>query len=161
MHRGHMAPPQMLRRCALEAERKHILTQDVYRRGSATSHTLSALAEIAPSAIADGELESAGRWPLGPLKGLWMTEAEAEVSDRERLWMEAWRNTDRSICESVLATDCFVLTSARGTLMDRAQWLDGAMGPFTCHEFRWEEMRPRSVAPDVVVVHARTYQRQK
>lgn len=88
-----------------------------------------------------------------------MSDADgAAVAERERLWMEAWRKKDRLACESVLGDD-FVLTSARGSLMNREQWLEGAMGPFKCDEFRWEELHTRLVAPEVIVVNARTYQR--
>lgn len=87
-----------------------------------------------------------------------LDEDGAAVAERERLWMEAWRTKDLSTCESVLGDD-FVLTSARGSVMNRMQWLEGAMGPFKCDEFRWQELRPRPVAPDVIVVNARAYQR--
>jgi hypothetical protein len=85
------------------------------------------------------------------------TASDEEVAELERRWMDAWRRRERATCASLLADD-FLLTSSRGVLMDKAQWLDGAMGLFKCDEFRWEELRARGVTDDVTIVHARTYQ---
>lgn len=71
--------------------------------------------------------------------------------------MEAWRLKDRAACDRLLADD-FLLTSARGMLMPKPQWLDGAMRPFVCEEFSWEEILVRPFG-EVAIVHARTRQR--
>jgi ketosteroid isomerase-like protein len=86
-----------------------------------------------------------------------MPNAETELPDLERAWMEAWRLKDRATCDRLLAED-FLLTSARGVLMPKSQWLDGAMGPFVCEAFAWEEILVRSFG-EVAIVHARARQR--
>ena len=86
-----------------------------------------------------------------------MPDAETELPDLERAWMEAWRLKDRATCDRLLGED-FLLTSARGVLMPKSQWLDGAMGPFICEAFAWEEILVRSFG-EVAIVHARARQR--
>jgi ketosteroid isomerase-like protein len=86
-----------------------------------------------------------------------MRDAERDLPDLERAWMEAWRLKDRATCDGLIADD-FLLTSARGVLMPKSQWLDGAMGPFVCETFEWEEIRVRAIG-DVGIVHARARQR--
>jgi hypothetical protein len=84
-------------------------------------------------------------------------DAEKELPALEREWMEAWRLKDRATCERILGHD-FLLTSARGLLMSKSQWLDGAMGPFVCESLEWDEIRVRPFG-DVAIVHARARQR--
>jgi hypothetical protein len=84
-------------------------------------------------------------------------EREIEIKALEQKWMDAWRLRNRTACEEVLGSD-FVLTSARGILMDREQWLSAAMGPFECREFEWQDLRVRMVAEHVAVVHGRERQ---
>jgi len=74
----------------------------------------------------------------------------------ERAWMDAWIAGDRETCARILADD-FVLTSARGMLMTKDQWLD-AIASIVGESFRWEEIRVRLFG-DVAVVHSRTTQR--
>lgn len=85
---------------------------------------------------------------------------DVDVAAREREWMEAWCRKDRETCERLLGDD-FLLTSARGVLMSKADWLAGAMGPFVCDAFHWEEIQVRPLTADVAVVHARTTQRAR
>ena len=85
------------------------------------------------------------------------SDAETKIPALERLWMDAWKNRDRTVCERILADD-FLLTSARGVLMPKDEWLDAAMGPFSCEEFEWEEIRVRPFG-DVAIVHAKARQR--
>ena len=81
---------------------------------------------------------------------------ESEIAALERQWMEAWLRRDRPTCDRILADD-FVLTSARGTLMSKAEWLDGAMGHIVGQSFDWDELRVRLFG-EVAIVHARTRQ---
>ena len=91
------------------------------------------------------------------MPGNGMRDAERDLPDLERAWMEAWRLKDLATCEGLLADD-FLLTSARGVLMSKSQWLEGATGPFVCETFEWEEIRVRPFG-DVGLVHARARQR--
>lgn len=84
-----------------------------------------------------------------------MTDPEQDVPRLERIWMEAWRQNDRAACADVLGDD-FLLTSARGILMTKSQWL-AALDAFKCSAFSWEEMRVRPFG-DVALVHARAKQ---
>jgi hypothetical protein len=83
---------------------------------------------------------------------------EAEIVSLERTWMDAWCRRDRRTCDQILAPD-FLLTSARGVLMSKDQWLENAMGPFVCDAFEWQELRVRALAPEVALVHGRALQR--
>jgi hypothetical protein len=71
--------------------------------------------------------------------------------------MEAWRLKDQKTCERILADD-FLLTSARGSLMTKAEWLEGARSTFACDEFVWEELLVRSYG-SVAVVNGRARQK--
>ena len=102
--------------------------------------------------------------PLGDGEGMMpnnafvhVPDAEKDLPPLERAWMEAWRLKDRATCEKILADD-FVITSARGFLASKSEWLDAAMGPFICEAFEWEEVRVRPFER-VAIVHARTRQR--
>jgi len=85
-----------------------------------------------------------------------MDAAETALPALEAQWMQAWLDKDRATCEAILADD-FLLTSARGMLLDKSAWLDGAMGPIRGTSFAWDEVRVRSFG-DVAIVHARTRQ---
>jgi ketosteroid isomerase-like protein len=82
--------------------------------------------------------------------------AEAEIPLLEQSWMDAWVVKDRATCERILADD-FLLTSARGALMSKSEWLAGAMGPFVCSSIKWEQIQVRPFG-DVAVVHGRSRQ---
>ena len=82
--------------------------------------------------------------------------AETEISLLEQSWMAAWVTKDRATCQRILADD-FLLTSARGALMSKSEWLAGAMGPFVCTDFHWEQIQVRRFG-DVAVVHGRSKQ---
>ncbi len=69
---------------------------------------------------------------------------ETEIAGLEHQWMDGWRLKDRETCDRILADD-FLLTSARGMLMSKTEWLSNAMGPFVCEHFE----RPRRVAKNV------------
>lgn len=85
-----------------------------------------------------------------------ISDAETKLPALERSWMDAWQKKDRATCERILGDD-FLLTSARGILMSKKEWLDAAMGPFVCDDFAWEEIKVRSFG-DVAIVHARARQ---
>src|SRR5687768_13710216 len=86
-----------------------------------------------------------------------MRDAESELPNLERAWMEAWRVKDIATCDILLAHD-FLLTSARGVLMSKSQWLEGATGPFVCEAFEWEDIHVRPFG-DMAIVHSRARQR--
>lgn len=81
---------------------------------------------------------------------------EAEIAALEREWMDAWLKRDRETCDRLLGDD-FILTSARGALMSKQEWLAGAMGPFVGVSFDWEDVQVRLFG-HVAIVHARTRQ---
>ena len=81
---------------------------------------------------------------------------ETEIPLLEQSWMDAWIAKDRPTCERILADD-FLLTSARGALMSKSEWLAGAMGPFVCSSFKWEQIQVRPFG-DVAIVHGRSTQ---
>jgi len=89
-----------------------------------------------------------------------MSEAqeEAELVESEHAWMDAWRRRDQVTCDRLLAPD-FLLTSARGVLVPKAQWLENAMGTVVCEAFEWQELQVRRLAPEVALVHGRALQR--
>lgn len=82
--------------------------------------------------------------------------AETEVPLLERAWMTAWVERDRAACERILADD-FMLTSARGVLMPKSEWLDAAMSSFVCTAFAWEELLVRPFG-ETAIVHGRSRQ---
>lgn len=59
-----------------------------------------------------------------------------ELLELERAWMNAWIAKDRAACEDIL-DDEFLLSSARGILIRKDEWLAGAMSAFNCREFEW------------------------
>lgn len=96
--------------------------------------------------------------PPAPKKeGTQARAAETEIVALERAWMAAWLNRDRALCERILADD-FLLTSARGVLMGKNEWLDAAMESFRGEAFEWLEIRVRPFG-DVAIVHAKARQR--
>ena len=57
-------------------------------------------------------------------------ETAKEVEAAERAWMEAWLHRDIETCNEIL-DEGFVLTSATGVLMGKAEWLEKATGAFS------------------------------
>ena len=86
-----------------------------------------------------------------------IASAEIAIPPLEESWMQAWVRKDRATCEAILAED-FLLTSARGILMPKSEWLAAAMGPFNCTAFAWEQITVRSFG-DTAIVHGRARQR--
>lgn len=80
---------------------------------------------------------------------------EVELPSLEREWMDAWIRKDLAVCSRILADD-FILTSARGTLMSKADWLAG-IEVFDCTSFFWDDITVRPFG-DVAIVHSRTRQ---
>lgn len=80
----------------------------------------------------------------------------SEIQRLERRWMQAWVEGDQATCASILADD-FVLTSARGVLMPKAEWLAKAATVFRCSAFEWLELLVRPLG-EVAVVHGRSRQ---
>jgi len=85
-----------------------------------------------------------------------ITSAENEIPLLEHAWMVAWVEHDLATCERILADD-FMLTSARGVLMPKLEWLTAAMSAFNCTAFTWEELLVRPFG-DVAIVHGRSTQ---
>lgn len=81
---------------------------------------------------------------------------EIAIPQLEESWMQAWVRKDRATCEAILAED-FLLTSARGILMPKADWLAGAMDSFNCTAFAWEQLTVRPFG-DTAIVHGRAKQ---
>ena len=79
-----------------------------------------------------------------------------ELPQLERAWMDAWVAKDRDTCERIL-DDEFLLSSARGMLVNRSEWLAGAMGSFTCDHFEWQDVLVRPFG-NVAIVHSRIEQ---
>jgi hypothetical protein len=71
--------------------------------------------------------------------------------------MNAWVAKDLDTCERIL-DDEFLLSSARGMLVRKAEWLTAAMGPFSCDRFEWLEELVRPFG-DVAVVNSRILQK--
>lgn len=82
---------------------------------------------------------------------------EAEIAHLEDAWMQAWVNKDLATCDRMLGED-FILTSARGVLMPKSDWIAAATWTFHCERFQWEDLRVRMVGDDVAVVHGRSHQ---
>jgi uncharacterized protein (TIGR02246 family) len=82
---------------------------------------------------------------------------EAEIARLEEEWMQAWVRKDLAACDRILAED-FILTSARGVLLPKRDWIAHATWAFHCERFRWEDIRVRLLADDVAVVHGRSHQ---
>ncbi|MEO8268431.1 MAG: nuclear transport factor 2 family protein [Aureliella sp.] len=81
--------------------------------------------------------------------------AEIAIPLLEQSWMQAWVQQDRATCEAILADD-FLLTSARGILMSKADWLS-ALESFKCTAFAWEEITVRAFG-ETAIVHGRARQ---
>jgi ketosteroid isomerase-like protein len=82
-------------------------------------------------------------------------DPETALPRLEAAWMAAWVASDRATCASILADD-FVLSSARGVLMSKEEWL-ASLDWIVAQRFEWEEVRVRPFG-DVAVVHSRTNQ---
>jgi ketosteroid isomerase-like protein len=81
--------------------------------------------------------------------------AELELPELERKWMDAWVRKDLDACSAILGDD-FILTSARGSIMSKADWLAG-LEVFDCTSFAWDEIKVRPFG-EVAIVHCRTHQ---
>jgi hypothetical protein len=84
-------------------------------------------------------------------------EVAKDVEAAERAWMKAWLSKDIDSCRAIL-DESFVLTSATGVLMDKAEWLDKATGAFAASEFNWLSIVVRKIAADVAVAHVKSNQ---
>ena len=84
-------------------------------------------------------------------------ETGRDVEAAERAWMSAWLRKDIRACDAIL-DDAFVLTSATGMLIGKADWLEKATGSITASEFNWLSIVVRAIAPDVAVAHVRSTQ---
>ena len=76
-----------------------------------------------------------------------------EIPKLEREWMSAWIAKDLATCDRILDDD-FLLSSARGVLMPKAQWLAGAASTFNCVRFDWLQILVRPFN-GFVIAHSR------
>jgi hypothetical protein len=79
------------------------------------------------------------------------------VTEREKEWMQAWIDKDEQKFTEILSDD-FVLSSARGQFMNKQQWIQTALGPFTCTQFEWKDIKVR-IYDSVAVVNSITSQK--
>jgi hypothetical protein len=79
------------------------------------------------------------------------------VTEREKEWMQAWIDKDEQKFTEILSDD-FVLSSARGQFMNKQQWIQAALGPFTCTQFEWKDIKVR-IYDSVAVVNSITSQK--
>lgn len=79
------------------------------------------------------------------------------ITEKEKEWMDAWIEKDVKKFNDILADD-FLLSSARGIFMTKQEWIKGAIGPFTCENFQWKEIKVRSYE-NVAVVNSITFQK--
>ena len=75
---------------------------------------------------------------------------ESEIITREKEWMNAWIAKDVSVFRDILSDD-FLLSSARGNLMEKDEWIRNASGPFTCESFAWKEIKVRTYGNTAIV----------
>lgn len=81
----------------------------------------------------------------------------AAIKEREKEWMQAWIDKDEKKFNDILSDD-FLLSSARGQFMNKQQWIQGAIGQFSCSEFEWKEINVR-IYDSVAVVNSITSQK--
>ncbi len=84
-------------------------------------------------------------------------EVAREVEALERAWMRAWLERDIETCRNILDEN-FILTSATGVLIDKAEWLDKATGAFSATEFTWLSIAVRRITDTVAVAHVKSRQ---
>ena len=76
--------------------------------------------------------------------------SEAEIIYREKEWMDAWIAKEISTIRDILSDD-FLLSSARGNLMSKEEWISNASGPFSCKAFTWKEIKVRTYGNTAIV----------
>jgi ketosteroid isomerase-like protein len=86
-----------------------------------------------------------------------MKEAEKIITNLEKEWMEAWIQKDTAKCNEILSDD-FLLSSARGTLINKKEWLAAAGNLIVGEEFNWLEIKIR-IYGNTAVVNAKTTQK--
>ena len=86
-----------------------------------------------------------------------MEEAEEIIVKLEKEWMEAWIAKDIAKCKEIISDD-FLLSSARGNLINKDQWLEAAGSIIVGEEFNWLEIRVRQYG-NTAVVNAKTTQK--
>lgn len=87
-------------------------------------------------------------------------EAVAEtIMNLEREWMQAWINKDMEKCNEILSDD-FMLSSARGNLVTKEQWLGAAGSLIVGEKFTWHEVKIR-IYGNAAVVNAKTSQKAR
>ena len=86
-----------------------------------------------------------------------METAKEIITRLEKQWMEAWIQKDLKKCSEILSDD-FILSSARGNLVNKEQWLESAKELITGEEFKWLEINIRQYG-NTAVVNAKTTQK--
>jgi ketosteroid isomerase-like protein len=88
-----------------------------------------------------------------------METTEKIITRLEKEWMEAWIQKDMIKCSEIISDD-FILSSARGGLTDKEEWLNAANSFITGEEFKWQEIKIRLYG-NTAVVNARTTQKAR
>jgi hypothetical protein len=67
-----------------------------------------------------------------------MNDFTSKIEALELRWMRAWVNADRPEMKALASRDfIFLFASTTPTILDRASWLDGALGRLRCDSFRF------------------------
>ena len=67
-----------------------------------------------------------------------MNDFTSKIEALELRWMRAWVNADRPEMKGLASRDfIFLFASTTPTILDRASWLDGALGRLRCDSFRF------------------------
>ena len=81
------------------------------------------------------------------------------ITNLEKEWMQAWLNKDMVTCARILSDD-FILSSARGMLVTKSEWLESAKELIAGEEFIWDEIKVRLYG-NTAVVNSKTRQKAK
>lgn len=73
-----------------------------------------------------------------------MTADEQLIRDLQQRWMKAWQQQDAAALEHILADDfVFTLSTDPTKPFRRSEWMQMALGSYTCETFTYENMAVR------------------
>jgi hypothetical protein len=79
----------------------------------------------------------------------------AQVRAASDRWMRAWIERDRATLEELLSSDyALIVATAPGHRIDRAAWIELAVGDYICTRFRYDHDQLRHVTDDLIVMSA-------
>ncbi len=85
------------------------------------------------------------------------TGAEPELKRLSVAWMQAWKDRDRATLERLLAEDfVLVLSASTERPVDRAHWLEMALGGYTCESFEYKSQNVRLLGDTAIVASVYT-----